>query len=84
MDASELESFMRTAELLEISSLCEGQKCITGRSPSSNNNNANLSSSFSVGDFERLVGTKRPRKDTSPTPARSKARRHSGKYNILL
>ncbi|KAK3882413.1 hypothetical protein Pcinc_013207 [Petrolisthes cinctipes] len=84
VDASELESFMRTAELLEISSLCEGQKCITGRSHSSSSSNNtttntnNHSSSFSVGDFERLVGTKRPRKDTSPTSARTKTRRHSG------
>ncbi|KAK4314325.1 hypothetical protein Pmani_014393 [Petrolisthes manimaculis] len=83
VDASELESFMKTAELLEISSLCEGQKCITGRSHSSSSSNNttntnNHSSSFSVGDFERLVGTKRPRKDTSPTSARIKTRRHSG------
>nr|XP_045597609.1 uncharacterized protein LOC123757809 [Procambarus clarkii] len=73
VDASELESFMRTAEMLEISSLCEGQKCITGRGLQTQ---GNFSSGFSIGDFERLVGTKRSRKDTSPTP--SKTRRVSG------
>ncbi|XP_071529148.1 uncharacterized protein [Panulirus ornatus] len=73
VDASELESFMRTAEMLEISSLCEGQKCITGRGLLSQGSS---STGFSIGDFERLVGTKRSRTETSPTP--SKNRRFSG------
>ncbi|KAK8722996.1 hypothetical protein OTU49_011987 [Cherax quadricarinatus] len=73
VDASELESFMRTAEMLEISSLCEGQKCISGRGL---HTQGNFSSGFSIADFERLLGSKRSRKDSSPTPC--KTRRVSG------
>ncbi|KAG0716866.1 Broad-complex core protein isoform 6 [Chionoecetes opilio] len=73
VDASELESFMRTAELLEIASLCEGQKSTSSRGPLSQNC---YSSGFTIGDFERLVGTKRTKKEASPTP--SKVRRLSG------
>ncbi|KAK8380660.1 hypothetical protein O3P69_007937 [Scylla paramamosain] len=73
VDASELESFMRTAEMLEIASLCEGQKSTSSRGPLSQNS---YSSGFTIGDFERLVGTKRTKKEASPTP--SKVRRLSG------
>lgn len=73
VDASELESFMRTAELLEIASLCEGHKCTSSRGNVTQNS---YSSGFTIGDFERLVGTKRTKKEPSPPP--SKVRRLSG------
>lgn len=64
---------MRTAELLEIASLCEGQKSTSSRGPLSQNS---YSTGFTIGDFERLVGTKRAKKEASPTP--NKVRRLSG------
>lgn len=72
VDASDLESFMRTAEMLEISSLSEGQKYISSRGLTQ----GGAASGFSIGDFERLVGTKRSNKESSSPP--SKSRRISG------
>ncbi|XP_064116012.1 uncharacterized protein LOC135221919 [Macrobrachium nipponense] len=64
VDATDLESFLRTAEMLEITSLSEGQKYISNRGPSQ----AGAASGFSIGDFERLVGAKRPNGEAqSPT-----------------
>lgn len=73
VDATELESFMRTAEMLEISSLCEGQKCIASRgSQSSGGGGGSSSSGFTIADFEKLVGAKRTRRgSSSPTPCKS-------------
>ncbi|CAL4067436.1 unnamed protein product, partial [Meganyctiphanes norvegica] len=68
VDATELESFMKTAEILEISSLCEGHKSIsTGGLVSQS-----YGSGFNIGEFERLMGTKRNRKDASPMPFKNR------------
>ncbi|XP_037772638.1 sex determination protein fruitless-like [Penaeus monodon] len=74
VDATELESFMRTAEMLEISSLCEGQKCIASRGSQAQGGGGGGSSSsgFTIADFEKLVGAKRTRRgSSSPTPCKS-------------
>ncbi|XP_063605417.1 uncharacterized protein LOC134780567 [Penaeus indicus] len=71
VDATELESFMRTAEMLEISSLCEGQKCIASRGSQAQGGGSS-SSGFTIADFEKLVGAKRTRRESSsPTPCKS-------------
>ncbi|XP_066968519.1 uncharacterized protein [Macrobrachium rosenbergii] len=67
VDATDLESFLRTAEMLEINSLSEGQKYISSRGPSQ----VGAASGFSIGDFERLVGAKRPNREAQSPPRKS-------------
>ncbi|KAK7078681.1 hypothetical protein SK128_008582 [Halocaridina rubra] len=68
VDAADLESFMRTAEMLEITSLCEGHKFISNRGLS----HGSSVSGFTIGDFERLVGSKSSNKDISPPPNKTR------------
>ncbi|XP_066968527.1 uncharacterized protein [Macrobrachium rosenbergii] len=67
VDATDLESFLRTAEMLEINSLSEGQKYISSRGPSQ----VGAASGFSIGDFERFVGAKRPNREAQSPPRKS-------------
>ncbi|XP_064116005.1 uncharacterized protein LOC135221915 [Macrobrachium nipponense] len=67
VDATDLESFLRTAEMLEITSLSEGQKYISSRGPSQ----VGAAAGFSIGDFERLVGAKRPNREAQSPPRKS-------------
>ncbi|XP_068244433.1 uncharacterized protein [Palaemon carinicauda] len=67
VDAADLESFLRTAEMLEITSLNEGQKYISSRGLSQ----VGAPSGFSIGDFERLVGAKRSNSEAESPPRKS-------------
>ncbi|KAK8722991.1 hypothetical protein OTU49_011986, partial [Cherax quadricarinatus] len=74
VDASELESFMRIAEMLEISSLCDALKCISDIGIETEDS---FSSEYSISGAECLAPAKRPRSKASPVPC--KMQKVSGK-----